>query len=132
MSSYYFHENFSLTRALTGLTNAWYQESIKCSNYWGPFLLGRFGSRLVNLLILPTSLADSIAHVAMAVFTVCAGIPLGLLYNARQWFLGLEGQSRFTLSGAIINLMNAKKHFPCGYLGVIVGILNPEADVHFF
>jgi hypothetical protein len=132
MSPYQLHENFSLTRMLTGLTNSWYQESMKSNANRGTFWLGQFGSRIVNLLILPTALIDSVGHVAMAIFTFAVGAPLGLLYNARQWYLNSDGKSRFTFSGGIVNLLNAKKHFPCAYLGIVVGLLNPEAVVNFF
>lgn len=132
ISPYQPHEDFSLTRMLTFFTNSWYQESKNENVSWGSFMLGRIGSRIVNLLILPTALIDSIAHVAIGIFTFTIGAPLGLLYNARQWFLGLEMQSRITFSGGIINLMNAKKHFPCASFAIVLGFLNPEAVANFF
>ncbi len=127
-SPYQLHENFSLTRILTSFTHSWYKESKNKSAAWGAFLWNEFGPRAVNLLILPTALIDSIAHVAMGVFTLTIGAPLNFLYNARS----LEEQRRFTFSGGIINLMNAKKHFPCAAFGIFVGILDTEAAANFF
>lgn len=125
------HEDFSITRMLTGITKSWYLESMVESN-WQTFLLGRIGSRLVNLLILPTSLIDSIINVAIGVFTLVIAAPISLIYNFLNWHKNQDGESRFTFSGGFINLMNAKKHFPMAPFAMLAGICNPENVAIFF
>ncbi len=126
-----FNENFSLTSALTTMTNNWYQKSKAPNASYKSLFLGSIGARIVNIMILPTALIDSIGHFALAVITLGFAAPVGKIYNFVQWICDSNLSSRFSFAGGIVNLMNAKKHFHL-FLGPITGIINPEKIASFF
>lgn len=127
-----FNENFSLTRELTHLTNNWYQDTIKPNISWGTLLLGSAGSRALNILITPTALLTSISHLAIGIFTLGIGAPLGKVYNFIQLSLNRRERSSFSFAGGLINIMNAKKHLASALVGTLVGIINPEKAANFY
>lgn len=120
------HENVSLTRSLTKMTNNWYQKAHNYDAGFGTILLGQVGSRAINILIIPTALIDTIRNVTIGIFTIAIGAPCGKVYNSVKWIMGSKTRSRFSFAGGIISLMNAKKHLPLAILGTLAGILNPE------
>ncbi|MBA3602960.1 MAG: hypothetical protein H0W50_04825 [Parachlamydiaceae bacterium] len=126
-----FNENFSLTSALTTMTNKWYQNSKAQNASYGSLFLGSIGTRIVNILILPTALIDAISHLAVAVITLGFAAPAGKIYNCIQWIRDSNLESKFSFAGGIVNLMNAKKHFNL-FLGPITGMINPEKITSFF
>jgi hypothetical protein len=126
------HEEFSFTRSFTNMTNSWYQKTKNVEASLETLIIGSIASRIANVLIIPLALIDSISNVAIGIFTLILGAPLGKIYNAVQWCRHNELRSRFSFAGGIINIMNAKNHLINAPLATLAGTLNPEKAAYFF
>lgn len=130
------HEIFSRTDELTHMTNRWYinahdQSIIKSGDKsFCTQVKGKFLSRIVNLLIFPTDLIDTIAHVAMGILTLCVLAPGEAVYNLCKD--AKTKSDRFTVIGGLRNFAYAGKHLLEAIPRAFMGIYNPEMADGFF
>lgn len=127
------HEVFSLTNELTHMTARWHakvaipitNDKMDCFAQ----IKGRFLSRVVNLLILPTDLIDAIAHLAMGILTLLILAPGEAIYNCCRDEKTRSNQ--FTMIGGLRNFAYAGKHLFEAIPRAIIGIIYPVAGGAF-
>ena len=92
------HENFSLSSCLLDMTNSWHQQS----------KLRSLGARLINFTCTPlTAFLDTIAHLALGIFTILGSAVLGTVWDFGMSLMGRKRFSVLRTVGGFINLTNA-------------------------